>query len=100
MRSITHRAIAAAVAGGLALASIGVTATEASAASRRQNNANAAVAFGAFAAMVGTIAAIAAANDRNDYAYGPYDAAPGPYYGSYSYGPSWRGHAGRQHWHR
>jgi hypothetical protein len=58
------------------------------------------VAFGAFAAMVGTIAAIAAANDRNDRAYEPYYAAPAPYYGSYAYGPSWRGSPGRQHWHR
>jgi hypothetical protein len=93
MQTRTNRAMAAAVAAGLALTTIGVSSTDASAATRRHNG-NAAAALGAFALMAGTIAAIASANDGYGryYGPGPYYAGPAPYYG-YGYRPAWRGHA-------
>jgi hypothetical protein len=90
MRTLMSRAIAAAVAGTIALSTMSVT--PAAASSRDSGDA---VAAAAAVAMFGTIAAlIASSQHHDDYAYG------------YSYAPVYRGPAFRHrvhvqhgHWH-
>lgn len=93
MRTNIRRSIIAALAGIVAVASIGLTPAEA----RHRHYGNAAVAAGVIG-LFGTIAALAAADQYRDdyYGYGGYYPAPYAYYGGgYRYG----GYRYGGHWH-
>ena len=96
------RAIAAAAAASIALATFGLNSAAAAplATEVSYRHDGGAVALGAFAAIAGTIAMIAAAHhDQAPYDEAPYGYgyAPVPYAYGPSYGSSWGGWHG--HWH-
>ena len=94
MRINTRRFAAAALAGILALSTIGLTPAQA-----HWRRGDAAV-LGAVAGLFGTIAVLAARDQYRDY-YGCYGCYGGPYYGHpgpYAYGPGYRYWGHHHHW--
>jgi hypothetical protein len=125
MRKTTHRAIAVATAGTMALTGLMVQPVAAAPAQtkapvakqeqaegmtdvssgRRHYRRGDRAAIGAMLGIVGTIGAIAAANNYRRHHRYYYDDAPyayggGPYHGYYNYGgPRFHGHHGHHHHH-